>query len=90
MVPPDTALLTYLIRDLFLIFSRKIDKMVVLRADEERNGGLVETPTLPVPFLDGVESALARQVEHEQDSDSVIANERQHVDEFPLTSKIPD
>ena len=56
----DTAPLIYLIRDLFLIFSGEIDKMVVLGANEERNGSLVEASTLPVPLLDRVKCALTR------------------------------
>lgn len=64
--------------------------MVVLCADEEGDGGLVEASPLPVPLLDGVEGALAGQVEHEEDGDGVVADERQHVDKLALASEVPD
>ena len=64
--------------------------MVVLRADQERDGGFVEASPLAVPFLDGIEGALSGQVEHEEDGDGVVADEGQHVDEFALPAEIPD
>ena len=62
--------------------------MVVLCADQEWDGGLVEASSLPVPLLDGVESALPRQVKHEEYRNGVIADQRQHVDELALASQI--
>ena len=44
--------LTDLIRYLLLIFPWEIDKVVVFCPNEERYGCLVESATLPVPFLD--------------------------------------
>jgi hypothetical protein len=56
---------TDLCADLFLIFLGKADKMVVLGADQEGNGSLVETSPLAVPFFDTVQCALSCQVKHE-------------------------
>jgi hypothetical protein len=81
---------TYLIGDLFLLLAREVDEMVVLGADKERNGGLVEASPLPVPLLDGVQGAFPCQVEHEEYGDGIVAHEWQHVDELALTAKIPD
>ena len=79
-----------LIRDFLLLLSRKVDKVVVLCADQEGYRGLVKASSLAVPFLDGVEGALAGQIEHEQDGDGVVADERQHVDKLALATEIPD
>ena len=76
--------------DLFLLFAREIDEVVVLGADKERDGRLVEAPALPIPLLDGVEGRFPRQVEHEEDGDGVVANEGQHVDELALPAQVPD
>lgn len=80
----------YLIADLFLIFSWEIDKLIVLSADQERNGSLVEASTLSVPLFDAIEGRFSSQVEHEEDGDGIIAHEGQHVDKFALTTQIPD
>ena len=64
--------------------------MVILRTHQERNRSLVESSSLPIPLLDTIEGAFPCQVEHEQDSHSIIANQRQHVYEFSLSSQIPD
>lgn len=56
---------TYLCADLFLIFSRKVDEVVVFRADQERYSSLVETTSLSIPFLDTVQCALSCEIEHE-------------------------
>ena len=63
--------------------------MVVLCADEDGDGRLVEAAALAVPLLDAVESALARQVEHEEDGDGVVADEWQHVDKLALAAEVP-
>lgn len=63
--------------------------MVVFRADEKRDCRLVEAAPLPVPLLYGIECAFPREVEHEEDSDGVIANQREHVDKLALATKIP-
>ncbi len=63
--------------------------MVVFGANEKRNGRLVEAAPLPVPLLDRVQRALARQVEHEEDGHGVVAHERQHVDELALAAQVP-
>jgi hypothetical protein len=81
---------TYLIRNLLLLFAWKVDKVVVLCADEEGNGRLVEAAPLAIPLLDGVEGALARQIKHEEDGDGVVADEGQHVDKLALAAEIPD
>lgn len=80
----------YLIADLFLIFSWEIDKVVIFGADEERDGSLIKSSTLSVPLFDTVEGGFPSQVEHEEDGDGIVADERQHVDEFPLTTEIPN
>ena len=81
---------THLIAYLFLILSWKIDEMIVFGANQEGNSSLVEASTLSVPLLDAVERRLPRKVEHEEDGNSVITDERKHVDELALTTKIPD
>ena len=81
---------SYLVRDLFLVFSRKIDEMVIFCAHEKGNGRLVEAPSLPVPFFDGVQSAFPSEIEHEEDSYGVVANQGKHVDELSLTTEIPN
>lgn len=79
-----------LVRDFLLLFLGEVDKVVVLCADEEGDGGLVEAAALPVPLLDAVERAFARKVKHEEDRDRVVANEREHVDELALPAEVPD
>lgn len=64
--------------------------MVVFRPDQERDGSFVEAATLAIPFLDGVEGGFAGEVKHEKDGDGVVADEREHVDEFALAAEIPD
>lgn len=81
---------TDLCADLFLIFLGKADEMIILGANEKGNGSLVESSPLPVPFLDTVQSALSCQVKHEQYCDRIITDQRQHVDEFSLSTEIPD
>ena len=78
-----------LIADLLLIFSREVHKVVVFRANQKRDSCLVETSPLSIPFFDTVECGFAGQVEHEEDGDGVVADEREHVDEFALTAEIP-
>ena len=65
-----------------MLFSGKVDEGVVFGADEERNGSLVETSTLSIPLLDGIQCALSRQVKHEEDSNGIVADERKHVDKL--------
>lgn len=64
----------YLGRDLLLFLLWKIDEVVVLGPDQEGDGRLVEPTPLPIPFLDGVQCAFARQIEHEQDRYCVVAD----------------
>lgn len=78
-----------LIADLLLIFSREVNEVIVFRADQERDGRLVEASSLSIPFFDTVECGFAGQVEHEEDGDGVVADEWKHVDEFALTAEIP-
>lgn len=82
--------MAYLKADFFLLFSGKVDKVIVLGADEEGDGSLVETSALSVPFLDGVESALTREIEHEENGDGVVADKGEHVDKFALSTQVPD
>lgn len=63
-----------MIRDLLLVFSWKVDEVIIFGADQEWNSGLVETSSLSVPLLDTVECALPCQIEHEQDSHSIVAH----------------
>ena len=72
VLPVKTS--TYLIRDLLLLLPWKVDKVVVLCSYQERDSSLVEASSLPVPFLNGVECALAGQVEHEEYGNSVVAD----------------
>lgn len=44
----------YLVGNLLLFFSWEVDKVVVLCADQKRDGSLVEAASLSVPLLDGV------------------------------------
>ena len=76
--------------DFFLLFLGEIDEVVIFRSYQERDGGLVEAAALTVPFLDGVECRFAGQVKHEEDGDGVVADQWQHVDEFALSTQIPD
>lgn len=63
-----------LIAYLFLLFSWKVDEMVVLGAYKERDGGFVKTSALPIPLLDAIQGALPCEVEHEEDGNSIVAN----------------
>ena len=81
---------SYLSRDLLLVFLREIDKVIVFRTDEERDRRLVETSPLSIPLLDGIQGALPRQVEHEENSDRIVTHEWEHVYEFALATEIPD
>lgn len=76
--------------DLLLLFLGEIDKVVVLCTDKERNGGLVETSPLAIPFFDGVESALTGKIEHEENGDCIVADQRQHIDKLALAAEVPD
>lgn len=64
--------------------------MVVLGADQDGDGRLVESAPLAIPLLDAVERALARQVKHEEDGDGVVTHQRQHVDKLALATQVPD
>lgn len=64
----------YLIAYLLLIFSGEIDKMVIFRANQERNCRLVEAPSLPVPFFDTVQGGFTCEVEHEEDGNGVVTD----------------
>ncbi len=64
--------------------------MVIFRTDQDRDSRLVETSSLAVPFLDTVQRNLSRQVEHEEYSDSIVADQGQHVDKLSLAAQIPD
>lgn len=81
---------TDLIRDLLLVFSRKIDKVVIFGADQERDGSFIESPALSVPLLNAVEGALPREVEHEENGHGVVAHQGQHIHKLPLAAKVPD
>lgn len=50
----------YLVRNLLLLFSWKVDEVIVFGTDQERNSSLVETSPLAIPFFDRVERALPR------------------------------
>lgn len=54
-----------LVGDFCLILWQQINKLVVLRTDQKRNGGFVKTTDLPVPLLDGVQSRLSGEIKHE-------------------------
>lgn len=81
---------THLVGNFLLILDGKVDKMIVFRADENRDGRLVEASALSVPFLDAVEGALSRQVKHEENGDGVVADQRQHIDKLSLAAQIPN
>lgn len=80
----------YLNGYLLLILAREVNEMVILCSNEERNGRLVESPALAVPFLDRVQSALPGEIKHEQDSNGVVAHQWKHVHELSLTAKVPN
>ena len=77
-------------RDLLLFLFREIDKVVVLGADQERDGGLVESTPLTIPLLDRVQCLFAGKIEHEKNSDGVVADQRKHVDKLALSAEIPN
>lgn len=81
---------TNLSTDFLLIFLGKADEMVIFRTYEKWNSSLVESSSLSIPLLDTVQRTLPCQVKHEQYRDRIIADQGQHVDEFPLSTKIPD
>jgi len=81
---------TSLCADLLLIFSWKVDEVVIFGANQKRYGSLVEAPSLSVPLFDAVQCAFSSQVEHEEDGNSIVADQREHVDKLSLTTKIPD
>lgn len=64
--------------------------MIVFRAHEKGNGGLVEASSLPIPLFDGVQSALSSEVEHEEYGYCVVTDQGKHVDKLALTTKIPN
>ena len=81
---------SYLVADLFLVFSWKIDKVVIFGTNQERDGSFVEPSALSVPLFYAIERRLPREVEHEEDCHCVIADQGKHVDELALTAEIPD
>jgi hypothetical protein len=85
-----TCCTTYLVRNLFLFLARKVDKVIVLCADQEGYRCLIEASSLAVPLLDRVQRALPCQVEHEEYGHSIITDQRQHVYELALATEIPD
>jgi hypothetical protein len=64
--------------------------MIVLGTDQERDCSLVEAAPLAVPLFDRVQCALPGQVEHEEYGHGIVADQRQHVHELALATKIPD
>lgn len=64
--------------------------MVVLGPHQDWNCRFIEPSALTIPFLDTVQGALTSKVEHKEDSDGVIANQGEHVDEFALTTQVPN
>lgn len=81
---------THLVGNFLLVLDWKVDEMIVLCADENGNGRLVEASSLSVPLLDAVESTLASQIKHEENGHGVVADQRQHIDKLALTAQIPD
>ena len=80
----------YLCADLLLILSGEVDEMIIFGANQERNGGFVEASSLPIPLFDAVECTLPCEIEHEENCNSIIADQRKHVDKFSLATQIPD
>lgn len=64
--------------------------MVVLGADENWDGRLVEPAPLAIPLFDAIQCTLAGEIKHEENGDCVVAHKRQHVDKLSLTTEIPD
>ena len=85
----EIARSTDLVRYFFLVFLGEIDKMIILRANKKWNSCLIEAAALSIPFFDRVESALPCEIKHKEDSHSVVADERKHVDKLPLSAKVP-
>lgn len=81
---------TDLSRNLLLVLGRKVHKVVIFCADQDGDGRFIESTTLPIPFLDTVEGAFPRQIEHEKNCNGIIADKGQHVDELSLAAKIPN
>ena len=64
--------------------------MIILRADEERDGSFVEAATLAIPLLYRIEGALACEVEHEQNGNCIVTDQRKHINELALSAQIPN
>ena len=79
-----------LVGNFFLLFSWEVDKGIIFCANKEWNGGFVEATTLTIPLFDRIESTLTSEVKHKENGDSIVADEWQHVDEFALTTQVPD
>lgn len=54
-----------LIRDLLLILSREVHKMIVFSADQEWNRRFIEASPLSIPLLNAIQRTLPRQIKHE-------------------------
>lgn len=80
----------HLVGNLFLVLEWKVDKVVKLGTHKDGNGRFVETSALAIPLLDAVQRTLAGQVEHEENGHSIVTHKGQHVDEFTLTTQIPN
>lgn len=81
----EFGILARLLRNVLLFLFRKFLEGVEFGTNHEGNSGLVETTSLAVPLLDGSQSDLARQVEHEKNSGRLVTHQGQHVHEFTLT-----
>lgn len=80
----------YLSGDFLLVFFGKVDKVVVLGADEERDRRFVKASSLPIPFFNRIQCTLPSKIEHKKYSNGVVADEREHVDKLSLTAQIPN
>lgn len=82
--------LTHLDGYFLLILPRKVYKMIVLGANQERNCRLIESTALSIPLLDRVERAFPGEIKHKQYRNGIITNQREHINEFSLSAQIPN
>ncbi len=64
--------------------------MIILGPNQERNCCFIEASSLPVPFLDRIECAFSREIEHKEDGNGIVADEGEHIDKFALPTQIPN
>lgn len=80
----ELCVLARLLSNVLLLFLGELLERIELGANHEGHSSLVQAASLTVPLLHGSQGNLTRQIEHEQDSSSLIAYQGQHVHELAL------